>query len=789
MGASSPPVNLQIGGTFSDIIDGIGELSYRGYEPSAQPAATTANNSSTFCGWRTPIGVPVGPFNFCDVGLNIWDVNAIPTVIQIQVLDTTNTGTVLASGTASLAGIRMNSDTIVRINLNTTVNTTNQVVVRWWTDGHIGILRLASLTFFNTPTYAQSGYCTNTSGNITTTPTWVDEGGQNCDYVRIGLGACISQADSGTATNTFAYTNNVETAYGSAFGTQSPFNRVEFDIQTGTTVAKAVPTTFRVRFRQSNAIGTSQTSPIVCEKIIKVLNIGLGQTRRIVFNLPTIVQGQYLWCEVMADGGFALRQLATGTYPTGSGYAQSTYMTTASIDSTSASWANDGTQHNMYARLSLMDWNNYQPNGTDAYGQDVQTQAASLMQPFPLIPRNLYGVTGREMTLFFDPSTGYPAMHETMRDQPYDNFVTCTKGTTYLDRWSYTPVDGDAGTLAFQLDTSFRGIKMQTQKPTLNFCTLANGSAVTRKILTIGDSLNGGSPGSDCIAEMIRLSATGTNVVLSFQGINSGALAGGSAVTTGIDSTGATQNIKAEAWPGKTADFFYTNVASPFAFSGSFDFSKYLTPPAWNSGTTYAPGALVTSVALTYICIASTTNQVPASNPGQWTAVTIPTLSSNDWVEFDLGTNDIFNAPTDAACFTSIQTYLTDIDAMITNIKANVSGIRIAISLPYAWAGQDGFAYTYGNNAQTAFRARRNRDMLVREALAHYDTSTQNTAKIYVTDAHCALDPVNGFGQSTVTQGQYNPTTKVTQNNSVHLQQYEVWRRAARKYAFFKNLS
>ena len=726
------------------MVDGVGALPLRSYGFSGPSSQGISNSSSTFTGWSTTIGVPTIAFSGVDIPICPWDPGAVPSVVEVMVRDTTNTGTVLATGYASLAGLKMNQINMARINLNATVNTSNVVVIQWWTDGRTGEQLLDNIGLYPSASYPNTQYCTNTNGNITTAPSWTNDGSQSCKYVRYWAGPSISQFDGGTIANNYTATTTI-TGYGGPIGTiTTAFNRAEFDIKTGTTAGAPLPTRFRCRFR----IG-SQTGTILADKVIQNLAFLPGQSRRIKFDLPVQVSGSNLWCEVISDGRFFLRMLANSTFPIASGYSQAQYQTGASIDS--STWSADSTQHSPYFRASMIDWSNFQVNGPDDFQLAVQQTAASMNTPISLMTRNLYGVTGREMFVSLDGTLGYPQSHESLGLQPYTFTYSSTKGTLFDDRWIYTPVDVDAGTASLTLNQFYGGVKQNVMLPTLNFCALANGSGA-HKVLTIGDSTSGSS-GAAWLAELTRLSATGTGATFTLVGANLGTNCTSPAVTTGLDSTNTSQSIYCEAWPGQSLNFYvtgsptngsYNSGHGPFFISGAFSVSSYLT-----------------------------NNSI--------------SMATNDWALIDMGTNDVFNSSSDQVAWTNIATYLSNLNSFITGLQSAVSGVRIGLMLPPPWAGQTGFGQTYGNYSISSVRARRNRDLLIAAVLSLYDNSIQNTNKIWVIPTHLAADPVNDFPTTQIVQGQYNNTLRTIQNNSVHMANWGYWRKASTVYAFLKN--
>jgi lysophospholipase L1-like esterase len=192
---------------------------------------------------------------------------------------------------------------------------------------------------------------------------------------------------------------------------------------------------------------------------------------------------------------------------------------------------------------------------------------------------------------------------------------------------------------------------------------------------------------------------------------------------------------------GTTISFYYTDPTSIFVYSGVFNFGQYLTD-----------------------------NSV--------------TLSSGDWVLIHLGINDIIPVTSDAAMLTKIRTMTSQLNGMITSIKAAVSGIRIALCLTIAPDHQqDGFGAAYGSLYGRA-RYKRNRDLWVEHMIATYDLNKQ--ANVYLVPFHCAVDTRNNFPQSTVVVNARNAATYSRSVGGVHPSDYGYWQMADALYCFLR---
>jgi lysophospholipase L1-like esterase len=321
------------------------------------------------------------------------------------------------------------------------------------------------------------------------------------------------------------------------------------------------------------------------------------------------------------------------------------------------------------------------------------------------LPAQLYAATGREMNIYFANF-----LRSDVPLSTYTFVVTCSKGETDAARWFYTPVDGDAGNVTWSCAVYWGATLIATFSTTITFVAAASGTGVTRKLLAIGDSL---TQGGHWLAEIKKL-FTGDPMTLSIVG---------SLSTTVNDTASASQTVAHDAVSGKDINYFYSNAASPFVFSGAFNFPLFLT-----------------------------TNSI--------------TLAATDTVTIMLGTNDVFAQTTDAACALQIRTMLTQLAAIITSIKAAPTPPRIVLcmTIPPA-ASQDAFGVSYGT---ASFRDRFARNVaLWREALMQaYDAGAVAGVKLCAT--HLNLDAVNGYPTTATALAARIPATYAKQSNGVH---------------------
>jgi lysophospholipase L1-like esterase len=187
-----------------------------------------------------------------------------------------------------------------------------------------------------------------------------------------------------------------------------------------------------------------------------------------------------------------------------------------------------------------------------------------------------------------------------------------------------------------------------------------------------------------------------------------------------IGTQGVTPNFH-EGYSGKSVAWMYSDAASPYVYSGAFNFATYLSTHS---------------------------------------------LDTPDVVIFNLGINDLFSQTTDAACNIIITAIKTQYDAMITNVKASNANVIIGMCLTIPSGNQDAFGSSY-ESGQTSARYSRNNRRLVKALLDYYTGKTAQN--IYLVPLNACLDTVNNMLMgSAVPINSRNPTTVTRQINGVH---------------------
>ena len=760
-------------------------------------ASVYNTNVSTFSGWDTPIGPKQG-FNQVVFDLYPFDSASIPTLMRVQIIQGTDpTGTVLADVDVVLPTMTAATYQTVTVNLGATIANAGAANLRlnFRTNGHCSF-RTGNVTTYNS-SYGQLQY--STTSNLTGT-LW-NTGTHDNVYANYYLSNVQTVEETGVPVS-FTDNNSTFSAWGAPVGVRQNFNRIEFAIQCWD---RTIPFATQVRCR---VLTTNKNGTVLADKTVTLTTVP-------TFNKPypvtidfdsTITNsgGASLWVEFYTDTHTGHLQLATIPYapPT---YPLRAYATDRSL-TTSVGALNDvssGSNAGMWCRFSLVD------HSQDVLSspQDYQTKFTTLADtPFTSIyhtmPATMYALEGRECNIYFQNF-----LRSNFDLSLFRINVTCTKGEQDNDRWYYTPVAADAGSLAWTASIYWNNTLVLTVSTTIVIKALTAGNGITRKLVSIGDSTtasgewlsevmnlfgsNRHSPGR--ISSLTSSSTTATVTTPYPHGLTTGnsvtisganetnynvtapitvtsvttftytitattSPATGTPVFSGIadvmsitevgsrsvacnDAGGTTRTTHTDAVSGKTINYFYTDPASPFVFSSAFNFTQYLS-----------------------------TNSI--------------TLASGDWVMIHLGINDVFNYVDDASLLTGMATMDYQLDAMITNIKAAVSGIRIGLLMTIPGnSTQDSYGWAYGS-AQTRWRYERNRALWLEQLLVRW-TGVSN---VYLFPLHLSLDTVNNTLQQATIFNARNLNTYQKQVNSVHPNIYGYWQMADSIKCFLKGL-
>lgn len=693
------------------------------YTTPGTGTAVFAHKTGSFSGWGFPIGNPKN-FNLVSFKINSLDANKIPSRIRVAIRENNENGNILADVTQPIFNLNADGNTELRIFLKTTIlnEAGNNLYLQFMTDGFCSFFAYASYA----PNYANSTYANNRS--LLTFPDRIKNPNPFRQIVtNFYLTNQTDYQDDYLFSKNPKYTSSTYSAWGSPIGTRRKFNRVTLGLKYWD-LAAVPPAKLRLIIKDSNKDGA-----VLADKSI-TLNLKLGALTIVPVELDNDVDStNNLWLEFYSDShlGFlglnpiifddsfgrayySTNKLLNGILTTQSTAQTNIWAATSQIDRTQSHYASPSDYADKLKNITL---------------SDFTTLSHSM-------PEKIYAVEGRELNIYWPNfiKSNFPL-------NLYRLDVICDKGMQEDNRWTFVPQIIDAGELAWSLKIYYNENLINTIKTKIIVKTLNSGSGVNRKILIIGDSTLGGT-GTAAIAELVNL----------FNYNQASPLAGGADVmnitTLGTinseaqDATGTMRSFQHEARNGWTINKFYSDPASPFVFSGTFDFNQYLS-----------------------------SNSIP--------------LGERDWVLIHLGINDIFSYTDDTDLNNQLAKMAGQLDAMIKNIQSAEPNIRIGLMVTIPPANsQDAFGAEYGSN-QTAARYSRNRSLWAEKMIAVFETGYTN---VFLVPLHLNLDTVNNFPTITVPVNARNTaTTVIKQNNGLHPASSGYYQMSDSIYMFLKD--
>jgi lysophospholipase L1-like esterase len=314
--------------------------------------------------------------------------------------------------------------------------------------------------------------------------------------------------------------------------------------------------------------------------------------------------------------------------------------------------------------------------------------------PDIVLPPTLYGLVGKECSVYFDNLINRNATD-------FNWNATCTVGQQQDERWTATP--GAAATTTLQLEAYLKNSEtaLATATASLVIKAASVGTGANRKILIIGDSTTANG-----------IMVTELNTLFGADAMD----------ITCLGTKGTAGNLH-EGISGWTANLFYTDVTSPFVFSGAFNFSTYMSTHGY---------------------------------------------AGVDYVFINLGINDFFNHTSDSAVNTAWTTFSTKIEAMITNIRAYNAAIKIGICVttPVSYS-QDAFGDDY-QCGQPRWRVKRNYTILARKVIDQFKART-GVDNVYLVPLITCLDTLHNMPFSaSATWNSRTTMTTTRQHNGVH---------------------
>ena len=308
-----------------------------------------------------------------------------------------------------------------------------------------------------------------------------------------------------------------------------------------------------------------------------------------------------------------------------------------------------------------------------------------------ILPNKIYSVVGREANIYLD---------NIMIDhgEKYDYRIECPIGFQQQERFTVVPTVAGTSQLTIDVYGNTSDENDVLSSFTTNVVVAAqNAGSGEKKYLQIGDS---------------------TTFQLNELGCLQTAFSGDSITLTQLGTQGVSPN-NSEGYPGKDTQFIFSDPTSPFVFSGSFDFSQYMSANGY---------------------------------------------SGVDAVGFAMGINDMYPMRNDAQVNSKVAQSFSYYDAMIASIVAYNPNIKIGIFCPILpTKSQDAFGSA---SAQSRFRHKRSM-MLWKKALIN-KYQNRESENIFVVPYATSLDCVNNFSSSSVPVNSRNSKLVSRQNNALH---------------------
>ncbi|MDH6185473.1 SGNH/GDSL hydrolase family protein [Polaromonas sp. CG_23.6] len=395
-----------------------------------------------------------------------------------------------------------------------------------------------------------------------------------------------------------------------------------------------------------------------------------------------------------------------------------------------------------------------------------------------IVPPVVYGVQNRECNVYFDN------LHTAADSLGFwwnADSTAASTGTQQAERWTWTPPGAVAsGNLTIEARDKRSGRLLATKTMAQRAAAASAGTGMVKNVMVIGDSLVNAGVITQTLMDIAAADAMGVTL-LGTQGTAPNKHEGRGGWTV-ANYTAAGPTYYDFTVSGVTTSPLlnateYTNNGSTYRvqtvnLSGG---SGTLRCSVVSGGAPLASGTLTKSNAVTGdATIAFSAGVAVAGNPF-WIggAVNFPQYLTNyavavpDWVFIGLGINDVFGQTTDAAAASTANAAFTNLDVLISSIKAAGAGVKVGLMLPTPpSSSQDAFGANYGTTVTTA-RFKRNILIWARELASRY--ATQEAARIYIVPSNTALDTVNGmhFGTTSPVNSR-SAITVARQSNGVH---------------------
>jgi hypothetical protein len=308
------------------------------------------------------------------------------------------------------------------------------------------------------------------------------------------------------------------------------------------------------------------------------------------------------------------------------------------------------------------------------------------------IAPNIPAIIGKEVNIYFENILND-------RANKYLINVICNIGKQQNERWICVPDAAGTYPMTIEIYKDFSLVTSVTTSVVVKNASVGNG--VNKKMLVIGDST---TANSIALTEVANLFSTDV-------------------MDISLIGTKGTAPVQHEGVSGWTTNHFYTNIASPFVFSGVFDFAQYMATNGYSG--------------LNYVVI-------------------------------NLGINDVFGYTDDATLNAQITAILAQYQSIIDNIKAYDANIKIGLGVTIPPNNsQDAFGEDSGCS-QTRWRYKRNNYIWAKALINQFKNKEVNG--IYLIPLNVNIDTEHNMGSQSVAVNARNTDTVVraTPNSGIH---------------------
>lgn len=378
-----------------------------------------------------------------------------------------------------------------------------------------------------------------------------------------------------------------------------------------------------------------------------------------------------------------------------------------------------------YYRTTASDvWTAYSGNPAQALelveltGESISSQLRSGAKLEPIaadpslltLPAAICALVGQQRWIYFDAIVRGRAS-----DYEWDVSVSGGVAANYVqlnEGLRITPTATGNATLTITAIDPKSGRIAGTATTVVQIAAAAAGAATAVNVLFVGDSLTVGyvDSGTPASGEMVK-----TVRDLSV------AEGGGGLVVTLLGTKGSAPNVH-EGVTGQTVDYFRSNVASPFVFSGSFNFAAYMAAQSY---------------------------------------------SGVEFVFFQLGTNDVSSAASDGNAETLACIAAAKYEEMIASIHAYDSNTKVIICAPPPPAAeQNAFGASYSSGLS---RSKMKRHLAAFAKVLQRRFEGRTAEKIYFAWPGLNLDTTNNMSRAVAAVA--NSRTAVTvarQSDGIH---------------------